>query len=303
MVLDPGGDIGGRQQGLGPVTHANGRIAFRVGALFYEVWPQAITSSGFQNYGVTRNNALTTIAQLGRDMGVNDDIARRWVAAAFSNAPTESSDGGLNGMNEDPFVDGVDDSMFDIPGDIDVPLEGTIAETAAGGAVVALSLIVARAPFLRPIIMGAAQRVGVVAGGIFRWGSIPGWLKNILTGLGLAEGLDILMDSVDDVPGLDIGPFSFGGSGGDPVGNMVNAMTVSTWNANGVTFHRLSDGRLAVRNKHGVWKVWRPKKPIVIFASGQTDLKDLLRADNAIDKQAKKMAKTLRRRGWKVARS
>jgi len=131
------------------------------------------------------------------------------------------------------------------------------------------------------------------------WSSIPGWLRTVLVALGFAEGVDIIWDLAT---GGDVDIPFFGGasSGGDPTTQMVEAMTVSTWEANGVTFHRLSDGRLATRNKHGVWKIWRPKKPIVIFATGVANLPDLLRADRAIDKQAKKIAKTLRNRGYTV---
>ena len=132
------------------------------------------------------------------------------------------------------------------------------------------------------------------------WSSIPGWLRTVLIGLGFVEGADIIWDLATDGGTDGIGPF-FGGDGSeDPTTRMVEAMTVSTWQANGVQFHRLSDGRLATRNKHGVWKIWRPKKPIVIFASGVANLPDLLRADRAIDKQAKKIAKTLRNRGYTV---
>jgi len=90
---------------------------------------------------------------------------------------------------------------------------------------------------------------------------------------------------------------------GDPIGDMVLAMTVSTWTANGIVFHRLSDGRIAVRKKTGVWSIWRPKKPTVIYAQGPNNINDVLKADAIIDRQMKKAAKALRRRGWKVSRS
>lgn len=89
---------------------------------------------------------------------------------------------------------------------------------------------------------------------------------------------------------------------GDPIGDMVGAMTVSTWIANGITFYRLSDGRLAARKKTGVWSIWRPKKPTVIYSQGPNNINDILKADAIIDKQMKKAAKALRRRGWKVSR-
>ena len=183
---------------------------------------------------------------------------------------------------------------IDLPDPIDDPAPGgTPLETqqaSAFPAIAGLGIIIAR--FAGPLVRGLR----------IPWGNLPGWLRTILIALGFTEGVDIIWDlaSGDQV---EIGPFPIGGSGSDdPTTNMVEAMTVSTWQANGVTFHRLSDGRLATRNKHGVWKIWRPKKPIVIFATGMSNLPDLLRADNAIDKQAKKMARTLRKRGYQVRR-
>ena len=71
---------------------------------------------------------------------------------------------------------------------------------------------------------------------------------------------------------------------------------VGSWVANGVTFYRLADGKLAVQNKKGRWKVWKPKKPIVLYADGASNLKTMLRADRALNKQAKKIAAMLNRR-------
>ena len=71
---------------------------------------------------------------------------------------------------------------------------------------------------------------------------------------------------------------------------------VSSWVANGVTFYRLFDGKLAVMNKKGRWKVWRPKKPIVIMPTGAVSLKVLLRADAVLNRQSKKIAAMLNRR-------
>jgi len=104
---------------------------------------------------------------------------------------------------------------------------------------------------------------------------------NVL-GPGMGEG----MDGHLDIPGVHLG-----------------AHVIGSWNTNpanpelGVTFYRLSDGKLAVQSKKGRWKVWRPKKPIVLFADGAGDLKTMLRADAALNKQAKKIAAFLNRRG------
>lgn len=157
-----------------------------------------------------------------------------------------------------------------------------------------------------------ARAVATVIGGfasrgraLIRWNQLPAWIRNLLIGFGIAEGTAIVIEEVTDidVPTIsDILPTLGGGGGGDPVTQMVEAMAVSHWDANGVRFWRLSDGRLAVRNKNMVWKIWRPKKPIVLFATGATDLPTLLRAERAITKQAKAIAKMLRGRGFKVSR-
>jgi len=82
--------------------------------------------------------------------------------------------------------------------------------------------------------------------------------------------------------------------GNQPPG--MHAHVVGSWVANGVTFYRLADGKLAVQNKRGRWKVWKPKKPIVLYADGASSLKMMLRADRALNKQAKKIAAMLNRR-------
>lgn len=78
---------------------------------------------------------------------------------------------------------------------------------------------------------------------------------------------------------------------------------VGSWVANGVRFYRLADGKLAVQNKKGRWKVWRPRKPIVLYADGASSLKTMLRADKALTKQAKKIASMLNRRAPRKAKS
>lgn len=190
--------------------------------------------------------------------------------------------GGGDGSVDDPDPGG---PTFPSPGGPPM-MPGEHTQLASGFPAVAGLFIV-----IRGIIPNLARGVRIP------WGSLPGWLRTILIALGFAEGVDIIWDLASGgTPDL---PFIGGGSA-DPTTQMVEAMTVSTWEANGVTFHRLSDGRLATRNKNGVWKIWRPKKPIVIFATGVANLPDLLRADRAIDKQAKKIAKTLRNRGYQV---
>jgi len=202
-----------------------------------------------------------------------------------------------------------------LPSFPDPPFPGPIPEPPGGGTMEPV-LLSSLGAGIAIVIAIASQviRGPLTRGLLLRWQSLPGWAQTVLSAIGFTAGADILFDmgpgdegwidvpnifpGLPDIPGLPVG----GGGGGDPIGQMVEAMTVSTWNANGVQFHRLSDGRLAVRNKHGVWKIWRPKKPIVLMPSGQADLKDLVRAENVLDKQFKKLAKSMRNRGYSVSR-
>lgn len=213
----------------------------------------------------------------------------------------------------DPIGDEVIGSEMLTPGDgsdtFDPPVDFGPDEQVVPG-VIALSALARQSPAIAASVWWILRGIGfrLNFGRMISWSSLGALIKQVLIALGIAEGFDILVDW--DGPGSDTGliPINIRGSGGsgsgeDPVGTMVDAMTVSTWNANGVMFHRLSDGRLAVRNKHGVWKIWRPRKPIVIMPTGSANLQDLLRADAAIQKQAKKIQRVLKNRGWKVTRS
>jgi len=139
---------------------------------------------------------------------------------------------------------------------------------------------------------------GLAAGTRVLWTQLPTWLRSALALIGVS-GATIVVDEAFEGPRLpDIqvgGPLAAIGQPGSGV--------IGSWQANGVTFYRLSDGKLAVQNKRGRWKVWRPKKPIVIYASGATDLKTMLRADAALNKQAKKIAAMLNRRAPKSRKS
>jgi len=188
-------------------------------------------------------------------------------------------------------------------------LPQAVAATVGLGALIALVARIA-GPVAARAIAGAIGALSRVGGRVIPWNSLPGWVRTSLIAVGITEGTSIIIEELTDIdiPTVsDLLP-TFGGFGGghdphrDPINHMVQALTVSTWTANGVQFHRLSDGRLAVRNKHMVWKVWRPKKPIVIFASGASDIPTLLRAERAMDKQFKKIAKALRSHGYGVAK-
>lgn len=164
-----------------------------------------------------------------------------------------------------------------------------------------------------PVVFGAgallARFLPGVMGGTFRtfigtftrgttiaWSQLPSWLRQALGAIGITTAIDILVD----LPGPGVRDILPGGNGGFPEfhgpGGHPGIVIVGGWVANGVQFYRLSDGKLAVQNKLGRWKVWRPKKPIVIMPTGAGDLRTLLRADKVLNTQAKRIASMLNRR-------
>lgn len=169
-------------------------------------------------------------------------------------------------------------------------------------------------------IAGRALRLIMGGGGgrllAATWNSLPSIARSALTQIGIGVGALIAFNgdipfitlpgqgtSVTPFVGPPVGPnvdIQIDGIGGH--GPMGHVTVVGSWNTNpanpsqGVTFYRLSNGWLAVQNKKGRWKTWKPKKPIVIYADGARNLKTLLKADKAIDKQAKKLDKMLNRR-------
>ncbi len=146
------------------------------------------------------------------------------------------------------------------------------------------------------VLMGNATRITAQA-----WNQLPGWAQAALTGIGFGIGVDLALD-IPGIPG-ESGILGLGGGSGLPVHQVphmvdghIGGHMVGSWVANGVTFYRLSDGKLAVQNKHGRWKVWKPKKPIVIMPGGANNLKTLLRADAVLARQSKRIAAMLNRR-------
>ena len=179
-------------------------------------------------------------------------------------------------------------------------------------------------PMIQPLVTGylalAGQALRLILGGgggrLTRaiWNNLPPLLRTALTQVGIGVGVMIAFSGdIPFVPKLfdRNGDFDPGQEGGGIIsGGTVDieiapspfqgVQIVGTpWVANGVTFYRLSDGKLAVKNKKGRWKVWRPKKPIVLYADGASNLKTMLRADKALNKQAKKIAAMLNRRAPK----
>lgn len=128
-----------------------------------------------------------------------------------------------------------------------------------------------------------------------QWGALPTWAQTALGVIGITVGSEIAADliGIDDtglIPGFGLP------DGGSMPTSVPGVMIIGSWNANGVRFYRLSDGKLAVQRKNGSWKVWRPKKPIVLYAGGAGNLRTMMRAEKALDTQAKKIRKFINKR-------
>jgi len=158
---------------------------------------------------------------------------------------------------------------------------------------------------LRLILGGGGGRLTAAI-----WNTLPSVVRTALSQLGIGIGAMVAFNG--DIPFITLpgqgGEIDHSQEGvGGAMSRSVDIQVVSpspiqqvqvvgSWVANGVTFYRLADGKLAVQNKKGRWKVWKPKKPIVLYADGASNLKTMLRADRALNKQAKKIAAMLNRR-------
>ena len=189
------------------------------------------------------------------------------------------------GEGEDTRNWGGEASITDID---DLGNNGTAGVPIGAAVVVAASRLLPLVPLAtRPALITWLRGA---LGTTLAWGSLPGWVRGVLTVAGWS-GAAIAVDALIDLPGgLDII------GNGDSGHVMHGAEVVGSWVSNNVTFYRLKDGKLAVQKKNGTWKVWRPKKPIVLYADGAKDLKTMLRADKALNKQAKALAAMLNRR-------
>jgi len=174
------------------------------------------------------------------------------------------------------------------------PFEGTPSQPAqglpmGGAAIAAAAGALALLP--RAGMLTAMRTLATNAGlrGAAFWNWLPGPVKAVLATVGIA-GATIGMDwpfGDDDDSGFELS------RGTVDTGDL---QYVGTWTANGIRFYRLVDGKIAVQRKNGTWKVWRPKKPIVLYSDGADNLKTLLKADRALDRQSKRLRKMLDRR-------
>jgi len=135
------------------------------------------------------------------------------------------------------------------------------------------------------------------------WGVVPSWAKTILLQAGIGIGTLITIDMLGSGDeNADTGitghlpvPLAPGQAHLDLPGIHSSAHIVGGWVSNGVQFYRLANGKLGVLKKNGVWKEWKPKKPVVLYAGGTKNIKTLIRADKIITTEGKKLRKYLDR--------
>lgn len=174
----------------------------------------------------------------------------------------------------------------------DVPaIEGSLAALGVIPITVILAALRRVAPGMVPRLLAWSRQFA--QGSRVAWDMLPAWLRTVLGVLGITAGVELVIDAIPGTTGEGMLP-GFGlpdAMGGPPLGQVVGS-----WEANGVRFYRLADGKLAVQNKMGRWKVWRPKRPVVLYPGGAGNLRTLLRADAILTKQAHQLARMLARR-------
>lgn len=187
------------------------------------------------------------------------------------------------------------------------PNGGGVVPAQVGGAIVPISSLVGR--------LGGtlgqrvtAWAIGAAAGSRLAWGSLPSWLRSAMALIGLS-GATIAIDNATEGP-IQIRPFGGGGAGREldiQVGNYYDGRIITkTWLANGIQFWATgltrADRMHHVLKLDGSIKSWKPPRPVVLMAGGAKNIRDLLRADDIIDKQLRKVKKAIGRRATPTPR-
>lgn len=81
---------------------------------------------------------------------------------------------------------------------------------------------------------------------------------------------------------------------GEGVPGMTAGMIAKQWNTGTARFYLLKDGRIAVRKKSGVWRVYRPQKHIVVPRNPR--IGTLLAADRRVDRLMRGISRRIPRR-------
>ena len=214
----------------------------------------------------------------------------------YGDAGVGSIPSGISGSGPAPQV-----TTVESVGLVNQPVAVTgqpLGSPAAATAVVAFSMIAAKfGSTMARNVFGVVRALG---GGLqVQWMRLPGWVRNVVSVIGIAEGSDIIFR--DDSGG---GGGIMSGQGGPSAIDVMpgpgvypgQIAAIGSWVANGVTFYRLNNGYIAVQNTKGRWKVWKPKRPIVLMPSGAGNLRTLLKADRVVHRQIGRLKKVINRR-------
>jgi len=271
------------------------------------------------------NPSISALAFVGRELGVREDIINRqplslqgqtyaeavefWASHGFGSQSSfnEVPSMAMNGIPVGAFTgrDEAGADLRDFPASFTTDFPGGVPASEFETFTPPGQIPAASAGLAMRLLLALVRRPGAVTSAA--WGQLPNWGRVVLSGLGVGVGYELVSQlwEDNDVPIEGIG--SIGANGNMPGGlaqahsphlvdGHLGAHIIGGWVANGVNFYRLSDGKLAVQNKHGKWKVWKPKRPVVLMPGGASDLRTLLRADAIVTKQAKKIKKMLDRR-------
>lgn len=105
------------------------------------------------------------------------------------------------------------------------------------------------------------------------------YLESLVTPGGLLQGVGTVGGILDQIfpgpAGAGIGAYLPGRSTPAPLRSPraggfrgtsggASAEAVGSWSTGTATFHRLANGKIGTVKKNGVWKEWRPYRPVVI---------------------------------------
>lgn len=135
---------------------------------------------------------------------------------------------------------------------------------------------------------GTTGRIYSVAGNT----PIKNFIRGVINAAGVANLIDFFIpDSIlstfnlDDIGGL---------FGGDQA--MHPSPVVKSWSTPTANFVKLQDGRGGAQKADGTWTYYRYPKSTPIYASGARNLKDMLKADRALERQMRAVKKAVDRR-------
>lgn len=228
------------------------------------------------------------------DSGVHDGALDLSLAAHHSTVP-HSTLQGVQPVQDFYGFDVVQVSTF-----TDIPPGSALVPAQVGGAIIQSSALVTR--------LGGTlgQRfiqwlIGAATGTRLAWGSLPSWLRSGMALVGLS-GATIVIDQATEGP-IQIRPFGGGleTQGLDiQVGRYYDGRIITkTWVANGIQFWATGTGKDLMHHVlklDGSIKSWKPPRPVVLMPGGAKNIRDLLRADDIVDRQLKKVGKAIRRR-------